>query len=142
MNKEDLAAKLQGRQIGDEISKEEIQLARQAGLVVVFGASDDLMELEGAIRDEASIYNGGGVLLTERGVYTPDCENDCCPHEIRKQKTLKEIRAIWDEDGFSWQYDTEIPHATFEVFEGSEMYCKGIIFSVADLSREALKGGE
>lgn len=40
----------------------------------------------------------------------------------------KYIDAIWCEDGYSWTYHTNIPHATFNIYEGSETYCKGIVF--------------
>ena len=48
MNKEELAKLLDGRKYGSELSHEEGLAAEAAGLVVVFGASHDLMEFRGA----------------------------------------------------------------------------------------------
>lgn len=50
MTKESLAAILNGRTYGDEITKEEEAQAKAAELVVIYGASDDLVEFGGAIQ--------------------------------------------------------------------------------------------
>lgn len=59
MTAAELAALLNGREYRKEMSRDEEQVAKAAGLVVVFGASDDLMELRGAISDEVGCYDGG-----------------------------------------------------------------------------------
>jgi hypothetical protein len=43
------------------------------------------------------------------------------------------IEAVWDRDGFSWVYETKIPHATFIIKEDDDNYCRGIVFSIDDL---------
>lgn len=54
---------------------------------------------------------------------------------VQRQKSAKSIEALWcKEDGYSWTYKTEIPHATFEVVEDEEPYCRGIVFALADLA--------
>ena len=50
MTKESLAALLNGREIGNEIEHGEAKAAKEHGLVVVYGYSDDGMEVRGAIR--------------------------------------------------------------------------------------------
>lgn len=45
----------------------------------------------------------------------------------------KQIEAIWGKDGISWQYKTDIPHATFNVMEDDEVYCIGIVFDIKEL---------
>ncbi len=57
MNAKQLAAQLNGREYGSEITKEEEAAAKKAGLVVVYGASDDLVELRGAIEEEVGAYD-------------------------------------------------------------------------------------
>ncbi|MNW22346.1 hypothetical protein D3C71_2237660 [compost metagenome] len=53
---------------------------------------------------------------------------------MQRQKSAKSIEALWcKEDGYSWTYKTEIPHATFEVADGDEPYCRGIVFSLTGL---------
>ena len=76
MTKEELAARLTGREYRDEITAAEEAEARAAGLVVVFGASDDLMEFEGAIRDEIGCYDGGTAMVDENGLLDRDQIDD------------------------------------------------------------------
>lgn len=151
MTKEILAKLLDGREIGEEITEREEKLAQEAGLVVLFGASDDLAELRGAMSDEAGCLYGGGELLICRapspfpvpgrrseGGFMPrhdDCRCAYCGYEIAKER-CKKIEAMWDNDGYSWTYKTDIPHATFDVLgrgESDEKYCRGIVFSINDL---------
>ena len=42
-----------------QFTKEELQIAKDNGFVIVSGASDDLVELEGAITDEGDCFDGG-----------------------------------------------------------------------------------
>jgi len=134
MTKEELAKMLDGREYRDEISKEEAQLAKQHGLVVVFGASDDLMEFEGAIYDESgsparALVDAEG-LLPERDSIDDDDELEAWFHRKKKAHV---IEGIWGKEGYSFTYKTDIPHATFEIFDGGEKYCRGIVFSLADI---------
>jgi hypothetical protein len=46
----------------------------------------------------------------------------------------KTIEAIWGKDGYSWTYKTDIPHATFDIFEDGEKFCRGIVFDIKSLS--------
>ncbi len=49
------AAKLDGKQYGDEGSSTLFAEMKEHGLVAVFGASDDLMEFRGAVYDEVGV---------------------------------------------------------------------------------------
>ena len=106
-------------------SKEDIKIAKENGFVIVTGASDDLMELEGAIEDEAGCFNGGKVYISKRGV--------------EEKKTKNMIEALWcqteDKNGvvIPWAYETKIPHETFLVMDAGEVYCRGIMFNVNDV---------
>lgn len=135
MNATELAAKLQHIQYPVRLSKDIVDDAKANGLVIVYGASDDLMEFEGATRDELGAYNGTTAYLTPAGLLANDCENEECPHFEKLKATAATIEAIWDGGtGYSWTYKTEIPHSTFEVLEGDEPpYCLGIVFALADV---------
>jgi hypothetical protein len=127
------AAKLNGNQYGKEGSKDLFEAMDTAGLVAVFGASDDLMELRGAINDEVGCYNGGTAYLTPDGLLQNDCENEECPHFIKLKEKAATVTAKWDDGGFSWRYETEIPHVKFTIKEDDENYCEGIVFALADV---------
>lgn len=57
MTKKELADKLNGRAYGDTF-KDVLEEARESGLVIVTGGSDDLMEFQGAIEDEGGCFDG------------------------------------------------------------------------------------
>lgn len=142
MTKEELAARLTGREHRDEITAAEEAEARAAGLVVVFGASDDLMEFRGSIHDEVGVYNGGQALLDAKGVLDreqiDDDDDEAIADFVSRKKAASTIDALWaDEGSYSWTYKTDIPHATFEVVEDGEPYCRGIVFSLADIGGAA-----
>lgn len=135
LTKELLAKTLNGREYRQEISLEEIKLAEQHGLVVVFGASDDLCEFEGAICEEIGCWEGANIYFNKEGSNFTD-ENGEAPLTSMKNKEAPEanlITAIWGEEGYSWTYETEIPHSTFDVMEEGEKYCRGIVFDKKDL---------
>jgi hypothetical protein len=133
MKKEDLAAMLNGRQYRKEMTKTEEREAKDAGLVVVFGASDDLMEFRGAVCDEVGAYDGGDAYFTKAGLLVNDCDNEDCPHFAKAKEAATIVEARWDDGGYSWICDTTIPHATFEIMEDDEKYCRGIVFALADV---------
>lgn len=122
----EFAQKLNGieyREIPDEL----ITYAKENGIVIVCGASDDLCELEGALHDEFGCYNGGTGYLDEEG-------NIC--EEVKAGNTYKRITAIWcgdGDDGFTWTYNTDIPHEDFEMFDEEEKYCRGFVFYLDSL---------
>ncbi len=107
-------------------------MMKAAGLVAVFGGSDDLMEFRGAINDEIDCYGGGHAYLTPDGLLENKCDDSRCPYFEKAKVAAAKIKAIWDQDGFSWVYETEIPHHTFVVMDEEETYCKGIVFRLAD----------
>lgn len=134
MNARELSAALNGREYHEEITEAEELAAKEAGLVIIFGASDDLMEFRGAVHDEIGCYEGGDAYFTRRGLLFNECDNEQCPHFARLKKTATIITAVWDGDpDYSWTYKTSIPHATFDVLEDGERYCRGIVFALADV---------
>lgn len=136
MTAKELATLLNGRDYGHEITREEEKLAKENGIVVVFGYSDDNMEFRGAINDEADCYDGGEAKLNGQGLLEePECgmDGDNCPFYIKETKRAKTIKAVWcAKDSAPWTYETDIPHETFNIYEDGELYCVGIVFALAD----------
>lgn len=141
MTPQEMADQLDGRQYPLDISKEERKFMEQQGLVVVYGASDDLMEFGGAIYDEFGCYDGGTATIDKYGLFdswetakdSMDTEEEFQDYFDRK-KASKQIEAIWGKDDISWQYKTDIPHATFKILEDDDVYCIGIVFSIGELA--------
>lgn len=146
MDAKKLAAMLDGRQMGSEITKEEEALAREAGLVVVYGYSDDNVELRGAIDAEVSAYTGTTVRLDGADVLENDCENEDCPHFERAMARAPFFRARWYAPYAvaAWTFAVPWPHETFRVMEYGDLFCVGVVFALADVPalRDGQKGGE
>lgn len=126
MTKKELADKLNGRAYGDTF-RDVLEEARESGLVIVTGASDDLMEFQGAIEDEGGCFNGGKVYFDRTGV------------DQEGKERANVIEAVWcdgmNSDGIpaQWIYKTDIPCERFNIWEDGELYCVGLVFSVEDL---------
>lgn len=133
MEIKELAALLNGNELYGEVTEELAKKAKESGLVIVFGASDDLMEFEGAICDEIGCYEGGTAYFNNKGLLTSECDEDNCPYFEEIKKTAKTIEACFDEEGYTFIYKTDIPHETFEIMERGEKYCRGIVFSMDSL---------
>ena len=135
MTAKELAARLSGRKVGNEITDIEAQQAADAGLVVVFGYSDDNVELRGAIDAEVGAYEGTTIFVDSDGImYEPPCDGQGCRYYEKALKACKTINAIWgDGSGPCWKFDTQIPHETFDIYEDGEVWCVGIVFSMEHL---------
>lgn len=129
MEIKEFAEMINGKQYGyPQFSKEEIALAKENQFVIVYGASDDLMEFDGAIYDEGGCFDGGKIYFDHNGVSEDNTKCNC-------------ITALWcdknakDNNGnqITWTYQTDIPHETFMIYENEESYCRGIIFHINDI---------
>ena len=142
MTKEELAAQLHGCVIGSEVSYEQHMAAQAAGLVIVYGASDDLMRFEGAIDDELDAYQGASVTVDAKGILPvwQDLNNDdrrdidLMRDWFSREGKGRVVKAVWGDSGIAWTYETDIPHATFDVTEDGAVWCRGIVFSLAELA--------
>lgn len=131
MTAKELADLLDGREYGNEITASEAKAAAEAGLVVVFGASDDLIEFRGAIDDEGGCFNGGIIYFDRDGVAQDGEEKEFS------------IKAIWcGQNDYSWSYEADFPHRSFAILEDGEPYCRGIVFSVDDLKPQGKYSAE
>lgn len=88
MTKEQLAELLNGNEYRDEMTKEQEQAAKQNNLLVLFGASDDLLEMRGAIRDEVGAYDGGEYALALDGELYADGEEENTYHKAIGNEVL------------------------------------------------------
>ena len=133
-----IAEKLNGVEYGDRFP-DIVELAKENGVVICFGESDDLIEFEGAIRDEAGCFDGGDVHFTKNGFVN---EGDQLRNKITAVWCGKvDNEPAWDPSEFqaeggemiTWCYKTDIPHKTFMMYEDNEPYCRGIVFALKDV---------
>ena len=145
MTRERFAARLNGRSIGNEIDPHEEAEAKANGLLVVFGASDDLCEFRGALYDEVGAWSGADIRIggsSDKPELLPEIEHDeretLAKHGVllaaaqRREGALK-IKANWDApDSPAWTYETDAPHVTFDILEDGEVWCRGIVIDLKD----------
>ena len=131
MDIKEFAKSISGKEYYPQFTKEEIAIARENGFVIVYGASDDLMEFEGAIQDEGGCFVGGKVFFNR---------NEVCQDSEKEKDYPNWINAVWcggekDKVGqeITWTYETETPHETFMIYEDGEPYCRGIVLSIDDV---------
>lgn len=129
MTLKELAEKLDGTTEYPSMPKDIVKMAEESGIVIVHGCSDDLIEFEGAIRDEAGCFDGGKVYFNKSGFIEEG------------SKAERFIKVFWDgqcEDEkrhfeATWEYETDIPHETFRMYSEEELYCKGMVFYLKDI---------
>ena len=136
--RDEFAARMNGREYLDEITRAEDQEASKAGLLIVFGASDDLTEFRGLLRDEAGAYRGveHKIISDDRGWSIASGDDECPRCKARMQKMRGVIiKAEWCPEGFSgsWRMSSPVPHATFDIMEDGELFCRGIVIDEADM---------
>lgn len=144
MTKEQLANMLNGREYGDEITDAEEKLAKSDGLVVIFGASDDLCELRGAVNDELGARPDTLIMIDKNGQLLPEIEDDDA-EVLRKYGVLAAVQrahyqatkivAHWHDEGNPcWTYETTAPHASFDVIEDGKKYGIGVVIDLKELA--------
>lgn len=126
------AAELNGRQYRDECSNDLHRRMKAAGIVAVFGGSDDLVYFAGAANDERGAGNGSEYFFSSDGLLENECGDDCRYFQ-RIEALATPVRAIWSDGGFSWRYETTIPHEKFVIMEDDDTYCEGIVFALEDV---------
>lgn len=127
----EFAKSISGKEYGyPQFTKEEIEIAKENGFVIVYVLSDDMMEFDGAIYDEIGVHDGRKTYFSKTEICTgirPSTEkfpNCIISHWCAETENGKPI---------CWTYETEIPHETFMIYEGGEPYCRGIVFSIDDV---------
>ena len=146
MNVKEWAERLNGREYGEELEDQnEAKQAKDDGVVIVFGASDDLLAFRGAIDDVVGAWEGVKVKLTPApGVLNEEANAEKLDWNRMQIAGMRTLKAVWGpvgKDGkawASWQIKTEIPHETFDIMEDGELYCRGLVFAASWLTAEAL----
>jgi hypothetical protein len=138
------ADKLDGREYGEEVLKDERKQMADEGIIAVFGCSDDLVEYQGALDGEFGAWEGTETKLgkTSEGKISVITEGEREKiDELNEMENIEillspiiermiSIFAIWCPDGLetSWLIETEIEHETFDIMEDGELFCRGVVF--------------
>ena len=136
MTPKNLATLLNGRTRNHEMTKAEAAEAKDNGLVVFYGYSnDDATIVKGAFTDYFGCWEGGTVNITKSGLPENKCSDGDCPYYGIEKNKGTEIKAVWSDDGdCCWTYETSVPHETFDVLDDDgNKFCKGIVFSASNI---------
>lgn len=135
MELKEFAAMLNGREHQyPQFSKEELQIAKDNGIVIIYGNSDDLMEIEGAVLDEADVFEGGKVHIQLPYENSGQIIGGGVVAGNNGQSNVMCVEARWcfdkteDNKTIPWTYYTSVPHEEFDILEDGEIYCRGIVF--------------
>jgi hypothetical protein len=99
------------------------------------------MEFRGVIYDEVGAWEGTEALISsrEKGTAFVFCEEenqDSAEFNRKQIGRMHKVKAVWcprGEDGevcASWEIETALPHEKFDIMEGGELYCRGVLIHV------------
>lgn len=142
----EFASMLDGREYGSEVSEQESEKAGCLGFLVVYGYSDDNVELRGVVDEEIGAWEGTVIKFDRRGVKPSwDDKNelkdkyDARLYFSRENLPAFLINAEWcNEPGVSWVITLKefevfgIQWEPFTINDDGEPFCRGL---VADLSK-------
>lgn len=130
------AAAMNGREYGDEMpgpfeNQTFVERLSQAGLICLFGYSDDVVELRGVENDELGTDD---LHFTSSGLIKNDCSNDECPYFANRKIGAAIVEVFEGGDDFGmFEFRTTIPHERFNIMEDGDLYSSGIVFALADV---------
>lgn len=131
MTREELAETLNGREYRKEMSREEEKAAEASGLLVIYGASDDLTIFSGTIRDERGAWDGATHILLENGEFfdRDELHDQMVKKGYIAPKTAMQIDAEWCPNYYecSWMITPNVPHSKFHIMEDGDVYCVGAV---------------
>jgi len=155
---EDLAKLLDGNEYRDELDNEykiDVDaICRKNKWVIVFGASDDLIEFRGFIDDEDGAWDGALMKLVKPGDFYMEDEDAETYKKSKEYKfvpisesELKDIQhngyqntcvveMLWcpDDSNASWQVNSKgAPFVRFNIMEDEELYCEAAIIDMSKL---------
>jgi hypothetical protein len=109
-------------------STELVDYLKANNFVLVYGHSDDLVEMDGIIYDEADKYRGGQLHFNSKGWCT-------------KAKSLGSIKAVFGANKYCWSFITDVPHVAFEMVdsEDEDYLSQAIIFDLNVLKQNSFE---
>lgn len=140
MTAKELAAQLDGCEYREE------NVPRYDNLLVIYGQSDDLIELGGAIEDEIQCWIGDpnkrktfNLRLRQINGKWEFLNPSCGLNEYKKgveswiPPPNLSITAIWSTDKANWEYETNLECERFKVMEDGDVYCIGLVIDLTQL---------
>lgn len=139
---------LNNHQYCDSFDKDLIQDMKEDGVVVAYGYSDDLFELDGALYEEYDVY-GNHTLYWFDGKFVDSMDvdellklvDDNLPMlydtiaNLLKMEGKPYVKITCPSD-VQFAYKTSFPCEYFNIYNDDELYCKGFIFMLDSLKED------
>ena len=128
--------KLNGREYREELEPFEEEELKKDGIVVVFGCSDDLCEIHGALSSEIDCYGGNKeVYVREAECFVSPDYYDYSSDELIQIDLSKRPYIDISNTRDGWKYEIpDIPQAEFIIYEEDTIYCTGKLFYLKDFA--------
>lgn len=135
ITKEQFAAMLNGRPLGQEMSTDEIKSAIASELVALLVSYDNIINIRGKIMVTERCFNNSIIgfgdndkIVNEYSIWYLEPQIFAGLPIINITCTLK------DSELTIWQFETKIPHAVFRIINGNgELQCGGIVMDYKDI---------
>ena len=122
------------RDFSEGLYEIEAECAKRNGLVIVYGHSDDVIQLDGAACSSGDCFQGGEFHLVK---------NKSCWKLADGVGKCNNISALWYScdavndygECIPWSYKTDIPCEKIYVTRDGDPFCEGFVFSINDLKR-------
>ncbi len=115
-------------------------MAKDAGIVIAFGASDDLCEFVGAWYDEVAVYEYSEIPISNDGVLKSDCDSDdACPYFKRIAAAAPKLSIKFTNSTpnclLNWLLDLpdDIMHEKAILTEDDKPFTQALIFFTEDI---------
>ena len=141
---EELAQKLEAAnlQYRQDIPQELVTFAKENDLIIAYGLSDDILQFEGAVREDFGAWRGTlrYLLRAMNGdvLFIPDPRgNDYIDEHVAEQIDCPYVELVWcpeDVDGNpSWLIKTKLPYTQFSIYEDGYLNCAGAVIDISNL---------
>jgi hypothetical protein len=136
MDRKEFAKRLNGRMIGKEMTSQEEREAKESGLLVVYGSSDDLTQMRGVIDEELDAWNGASFTIKRK-----DGKLKAKKTKLNADRELVKIDAHWcsKHQDISWAITTNVPFSDFTIYDGTDIFCLGLVIQVVDIDAQLAK---
>lgn len=130
------AEMIDGREYRDEIDELILGFLKEHGLIAIYGASDDLMIMNGTWGED-ELYRGTG--FTRSGILQNECEDDNCPYFSRLDSQVCHVKWQISWEGYTHIFEPLWPSgelmspnlwSSFEIFEDGDKYCRGFVIPI------------
>lgn len=128
MTVKEVAGKISGREYGRELLPEEEKELAKAGIVVVYGYSDDSVEFGGAVNCEIGCWEKIDIPIFDGKPFEPPCIDEVCPLLGKLLLCAKYIHAEFCDEG--WRFSADFPHEKVFFYEDGEIFGEGLVYSL------------